>query len=276
MKNSSPAVFLITLILLAAGCNDARESATRPRSTTALTAQTTQRVSFQIVGADTLSDSARITRVLPEYDGDGVIALFTDPARRVKAGLAIIDRRMPHPQLLWPDSVSAAWWTGPHTLAFATTTGSGIRLVVDVHAATLKIADTAGTGLASAPVAMTVDSSVSQRARAYTDSVYLQPGGTAQASALTYSVTRVVPSPDGTMAVFQSAARDPSGTMTNPSWFVLDRASGTVAALDRITGSASELPAEAGEWGGNGSFFYAKGRAIWEAEIQRTTSQPAP
>ena len=246
-------------------------------SVTALAAHTTQRASFQVVGADTLSDSAQILRILPEQDGDGVIALFADPARRVSSGLGIIDTMMAHPQLLWPDSVSNVWWTSPHVLAFTTTTGRGIRLVVDVHAATVKIADTADTRIGSPPTAIVADSSVTKRARAYTDSVHLQQSaGAPRSSALIYSVTRVVPSPDGSMAAFHSAARDTSGVLTNPAWFILDRSSGAVAPMDQITGPVTELPKEAGEWGGNASFFYAKGKAVWEAEIQRTTSQPNP
>jgi hypothetical protein len=268
---------LATLVLAAlAACKDAEDSETRSTPTTVLTAHATQRVALQVVGADTLSDSARILRVLPEQDGDAIIALFADPARRTIGGLAINDRKMANPQLVWPDSVTGFWWSGPHMLAFTTTTGSGIRLVVDVHAAALRIADTSNTAANAPPAAMTVDSSVAQRARAYTDSVRVQPAGTPQASALTYSVTRIVPSPDGTMAAFHSAARDPSGALTNPSWSVLDRSSGSVAVLDRITGPLAELPGEAGDWGGNGSFFYAKGRAIWEAEIQRATSAATP
>ena len=275
MKISSVLSVLVLLATIDA-CSDTRESRTPPASITALSTHATQRVSFQVVGADTLSDSARILQILPEDDGDGVIALFADPARRVSAGLSIIDKRMAHPQLLWPDSVTGVWWTGPHRLAFTTTTGHGIRLVVDVHAATLKIADTADTRIGTPPIPVVVDSSIAKRARAYTDSVHLQPAGSPQGTALTYSVTRVVPSPDGSMAAFHSAARDSSGILTNPAWFVLDRSSGTVAPMDQITGLVAELPPGAGEWGGNTSFFYAKGRAIWEAEIQRATSQPNP
>ena len=275
MKISS--LLLIPAFLASvSACSDTRESRSPATPTTALTTHTTQRASFQIVGADTLSDSARILRVLPEQDGDGVIALFADPARRVSSGLAIIDARMTHPQLLWPDSATNVWWTGPHTLAFTTATGRGIRLVGDVHAATLKIADTTDTGIGSPPRTMEIDSSVSKRARAYTDSVHLQPAGSPRGSALTYSVARVASSPDGSMAAFHSAARDSLGVLTNPAWFILDRSSGTVTLIDQITGPVAELPKEAGEWSGNSSFFYAKGKTIWEAEIQRTTSQPNP
>lgn len=274
MKISSLSALLALLAAITA-CGNAPESKAPPTSVTALTTHATQRASFQIVGADTLSDSARIFRILPEHDGNAVITLFTDPARRVLAGLGIIDKRMTHPQLLWPDSVTSVWWSGPHMLAFTTTTGRGAKLLVDVHAATLKIADTARIGIGAPPAAMVVDSSVAKRARAYTDSVHLQPIGSTRGSLLIYSVTRVVPSPDGSMAAFHSAARDSSGVLTNPAWFVLDRASGSVAPVDQITGLIVELPAEAGEWGGNSSFFYAKGKGIWEAEVQRATSKPS-
>jgi hypothetical protein len=267
---------LAILIALAtvAGCNDAARERTRPASTTVLSAHSTQRASLQIVGADTLSDSARILRILPEQDGDATVAIFSDPVRRISAGLAINDRRMANPQLIWPDSVTGVWWTGSHTLAFTTSNGQGIRLVVDVHAATLKIADTTRVG-AGAPAALVVDSSVSERARTYIDSVYVQPAGVST-QPLTYSVIRVVPSPDGTLAAFYSAARDVSGKLSNPSWFVLDRSSGAVAALDQVTGAITEISASAGEWGGNTSFFYTKGNAIWEAEIQKVTSPATP
>ena len=259
------------------GCRDARDDTPRVTGATAVTAHTTQRAAFEIVGADTLSDSARIIRLLPESDGDGIVAMFAEPARRVSSGLGIIDRRMAHPQLLWPDSVTDVWWTGAHTLAFTTTTGQGIRLVVDVHAATLKIADTSNTGLGRPAPPTAVDSSVVRRARAYIDSVHLQPGGTATTSALSYSVSRIVPSPDGSLIAFHALARDPSGRLTNPAWYVLDRSSGVATSLDRVTGAASELPSDAGAWSTNGSFFFAKGRSVWEAEIQRvgpTSSAP--
>lgn len=266
---------LLALLVATVACNEAPREEARQASTTVLTAHATQRASFLIVGADTLSDSARIVRILPEQDGDAMVALFTDPARRVSTGLAITDRRMANPQLLWPDSVTSVWWMGSHTLAFTTSTGRGVRLVADVHAATIRIADTTEAGIGSPPAAMSVDSSVAHRARTYIDSVRVQPGGVSR-TPLTYSVTRVVPSPDGSLAAFHAAARDSSGSLSNPSWFVLDRSSSTVTLLDQVTGSAAELPASVGEWGGNTSFFYAKGRAVWEAEIQRATSPATP
>src|SRR5687768_9411284 len=184
MRFSFSPFILVLCVSAATACGDAPESRPSATPVTALTAHTTQRATIQVVGSDTLSDSARITKVLPEPDGDGVVAQFADPARRVTAGLAIVDRRMANPQLLWPDSVTGVWWTGSHMLAFTTTTGHGIRLVVDVHAATLEIADTADTRLSTPPRSPTVDSSVAQRARAYVDSIHLQPVSSAPGATL--------------------------------------------------------------------------------------------
>ncbi len=267
---------LVSVASIMACTGDTADSASSPAPATVLTVHATQRTLFQVVGADTLSDSARISRIIPEQDGDGVIVMFADPARRISSGLGIVDRRMANPQLLWPDSVTGAWWTGPHMLAFTTTTGRGVRLVVDVHAATLKIADTTNAGFGTPASSTAVDSSLVRRARAYVDSIHVQPAGAAQGSALVYSVTRVVPSPDGTLAAFHSAARDAAGKLTNPAWFILDRSSGAVRSMDQITGPVGELASEPGAWGANTSFFYAKGRAIWEAEIQRSTPAAAP
>ena len=51
-------------------------------------------------------DPARLELELTES------AIFADPARRISAGLAINDRQMANPQLIWPDSVTSVWWTG--------------------------------------------------------------------------------------------------------------------------------------------------------------------
>ena len=143
--------------------------------------------------------------------------------------------------------------------------------MVDIHAAELRVADTAAGGVTQPPGPVTADESVILRARAYVDSIHLQPATPSQQSTLVYSVTRVIPSPDGTMAVFHSIARDARGSRMNPAWFALDRTTGSVVSLDQITGSANELPEQTGEWSSNASFFYAKGLAIWEAEIQRSS-----
>ena len=269
-------VALAVLILIPAGCKGEQEqpnnNAGRPGAL--LRVHTTQRSAFQIVGGDTLSDSARVLEIHPEQDGDALVAIFSDPARRVSAGLAIVDRKMAAPQLVWPDSVNAVWWTGPHTLAFTTATGGGIRLIVDVHAAALRVADTAATLPRPAGDHEAADSTMLRRAQAYTDSVRGQVGGTPQASALTYGVTRLVRSRDGRSAAFHTAARDGANTLTNPGWYVLDRESGAVSQIDQVTGPAAELAASAGQWSDSGSFFYAKGRAIWEAEIARSSTEP--
>ena len=266
---------LLGLMLIAAGCAREQEQPEPAAPAASLRVHTTQRSTFQIVGADTLSDSARVLEIYPEQDGDALVARFADPIRRVSAGLAIVDRRMAMPQLLWPDSVTAVWWTGPHTLAFTTTTGTGVHLVVDVHAAELRVADTSVTNLTRPSGNQAVDSAMMQRARSYTDSVRGQVAGSPQASALSYAVTRLVPSRDGRLAAFHTAARDPNGALTNPAWYALDRESGTVTPIDQVTGSVAELPAGAGQWSESGSFFYAKGRAVWEAEVVRSPAAVA-
>ncbi len=260
----------LSLVLLAGACTgEQHEQPDTTHTAASLRAVTTQRSTFQVVGADTLSDSARVIGIHPEQDGDALVATFADPNRRVSSGLAIVDRRMAAPQLLWPDSVTAVWWTGPHTLAFTTTTGTGVRLVVDVHAAQLRVADTNVTNLMRPAGEPAIDSAMMRRARSYTDSVRGQVGGNPQSSALTYSVTRLVQSRDGRFGAFHAVARDDSGQLTNPAWYAIDRESGAVAAIDQVTGPAAEMPETAGEWSQSGSFFYAKGRAIWEAELSR-------
>lgn len=269
MNSIRPSISSVVFIaILITACDREGESVSRRTPGTPLQVHITQRSAFQTVASDTLSDSARVLGIHPEPDGDALVVLYSEPGR-VSTGLAIVDRKMPAPQLLWPDSVTSVFWTGPHTLAFRTTQGGGIRLVVDVHAAQLTLADTTGGVAPPAPLVMT-DSSMMLRARQYTDSLRGQVRGAPQtSSALTYAVTRVVPSADGRLAAFHMAARDAAGMLTNPGWYVLDRESGSVTAIDQVTGPANELPQQAGQWSQGTSFFYAKGRALWEAEVAR-------
>lgn len=260
---------LLVLALSAAACTRDDQPREEPVRTAALRVHTTQRSSFQTVAGDTLSDSARVLAIYPEQDGDALVALFSDPGRMAR-GLAIVDRKMAAPELLWPDSVTNVWWTGPHTLAFTTTSGTGIRLVVDVHAEKLNVADTTHAGMTPPVMAAGSDSAMMHRARAYTDSVRSQVGGTPQGSALTYAVSRLVPSADGRLAAFHTTARDAQGALMNPAWYALDRESGAVVLIDQVTGPVAELPESAGQWSEGGSFFYAKGSALWEAEVART------
>jgi len=262
------------LVVVLAACTRDQDQAENAAAGITLRVNTTQRSSFQTVAGDTLSDSARILEIHPEHDGDALVALFADPGRRVLAGLAIVDRKMAAPQLLWPDSVTSVWWTGPHMLAFTTGNGRGIRLAVDIHAAKLRVADTSSTALAKPAATVSGDSTMVLRARAYTDSVRAQVGGVSPSSPLAYSVMRLVPSSDGRLAAFHTAARDARGGLMNPAWYALDRESGMVTVIDQVTGSIVELPERAGQWSEGGSFFYAKGRALWEAEIARSSSVP--
>lgn len=237
----------------------------------ALTVTTRQRADIRLVGQDTLSDSARIVRLIPESDGDAIAVLFADPLRQVTAGLALTDRAHSTPQLLWPDSVTSAWWSGPHAIAFSTSTGRGVRAVVDVHRASIKVIERAGER-APAPVPDVRSVSALSRATAYVDSVYVQPTGQPQRSSLKYAVDRIIPSPGKRFAALYVVARDSAGRPMNPAWYAMDLPTGHIERIEQITGPMVELPADAAGWGNEGRFFFAKGRSVWEAEIADRTA----
>jgi hypothetical protein len=259
---SAAGVLLAGALLGACSRDDAARSERRD-ATLSITAS--QRADIRVIGQDTLSDSARIVRLVPEPDGDAVAIIFADPSRPVTAGLALIDRARPTAQLLWPDSVTNVWWSAPHRVAFSTRTGKGVRAVVDVHKAALEVIELSDTAPRPGPVARNADALL--RATAYIDSVHVQPTGRPQRSALKYSVDRIIPSPDGGLAAVYVIARDSSGSPMNPAWYVMDLPSGFMVGIDQITGAASELPPETGGWGSNGHFFFAKGRSVWESDI---------
>ena len=265
---SASALRLALAVLLFTACG--REDRTRTETSNGSLAITVgPRVDVRFVGGDTLSDSARVVRLIPEPDGDGVGIVFADPSRRVSAGLALADRAHPAAQLLWPDSITAAWWSSPHTISFSTMTGTGIRAVVDVHKATLEIvAHSTDTLPPAASAAVPAQNSGAMlRATAYIDSLYVQPAGQPQRSTLKYSVDHLSPSASGQYAAIYVTARDSSGKSMNPAWYAMAVASGRVERVEQITGSTLELPAEAAGWSGDGHFFFAKGRSVWEAKI---------
>jgi hypothetical protein len=243
-----------------------REEGRRPEVRgSALAVTSSQRADIRLIGQDTLSDSAHIVRLVPEPDGDGVAILFADPLRQVSAGLALIDRAHAASQLLWPDSVTAAWWSAPHSITFSTRTGKGWHAVVDVHRAALEVIERAATPPSPTPPAQNPDAL--SRATAYIDSIHIQPTGRPQGSTLTYTVDRIMPSPGGRFAALYVIARDSAGRPMNPAWYAMDLSSGRIERIEQITGSALELPAEAAGWGSEGHFFFAKGRSVWEADI---------
>ena len=254
---------LLLALLLTVACE--REPAPSARSAPAgrLAVRTAERASAQVVGADTLSDSAHVLRVYPEADGDAVAFTFADPRRRVTSGLAITQRRAPTPALLWPDSVTAVWWSAPHALTFTTESGAGVRAVVDIHAERAAVSE--GPARQVPPADPPVNSAALRRASAYVDSLRVQPGGRpADRSALLYRVTSLRMAPGGGLAAFYVTASGQS----NPAWYALNVRTGAVAPIDEVTGPAVEMAEGAAGWTADGHFVYAKQLAIWEAEVR--------
>ena len=268
-----PAALLAGLLLATAACADAEDTEeTQDRKRPAFSVSTERRANLAAIGSDTLSGSARFLSLLPEADGDAIVFTFSDSARGVTSGLGIIDRRLESPQLLWPDSVTRAWWIGPHSLAFATHTGTGVRVVVDVHAAELDVVTRGADSGITRPAGAAADT-IAARARAttYIDSLRLQPGGQSDRSQLQYQVISLLTAPDGETGAFYVAASDSAGTRMNPAWYFLDYRSGQVLPIDEVTGPLDELPETAAAWSDDNRFVYVKGEQIHEA---RLTSRP--
>ena len=258
------------LTLAVAACTADDSAGDKPARTSAnFSLSTERRAELGAIGGDTLSAAAEFLSLLPEGDGDAIVFTFADSARGVTSGLGIIDRRLSSAQLLWPDSVTRAWWIGPHSLAFATRTGTGVRVVVDVHAGELEVITRgADSGTAARPAAGGSDT-IEARARAtrFLDSLRMQPGGQADGSQLRYQVLALHSAPGRSMGAFYSAASDSSGARTNPAWYFLDYESGQVLPIDEVTGPVSELPRSAAAWSEDGRFVYVKGRQIHEARV---------
>ena len=240
----------------------------------ALAVTTTPRTTLRVVGRDTLSDSARVVRLVPEPDGDAVAFVFADPERRIHAGLGIVQRDTAAVQLLWPDSVSGVWWRGPHAIAFSTATGRGSYVVVDVHAKEATVtpagagSDAAGPAPGDTAAAITAARDAAQRrAIAFVDSLHVQPTGQPQkGSALRYEVRSVLMAPGGRMGAFYASATDSAGRRVNPAWFVIDPRSGAVAQVDEVVGPAAELPETAGGWT-ESTFVYARRLGLYETVV---------
>ena len=266
-----PAVAITIALAALVACSKSNDGTTREGagSVSALMVHPSQRAVLRAVGTDTLSDSALVTRVLPERDGTSVPFLFSDPSRRVASGLAITGQDNVT-QLLWPDSVVDVWWTGPHALAFTTRTGQGVRLVVDVHAAKLAVAEQSGPSARPAPTDTTVSSDIRSRAQRYVDSLHAQPGGgaaPARGSALRYQVGRITVDPSGRFAAFHVVALDSAGRRSNPAWYALAVRGGDVERIDGIIGDVRDLAENAGGWTEDDRFIYAKGLMLFDAHV---------
>lgn len=257
--------YRLAFLLLTAACrSDDAEPPANDSGTVRV--ETRQRASIEHLERDTLSERARILRLLPERDGETVAVLFADTARGIEAGLAISGRAMPTAQLLWPDSVVAVWWSGPHELSFMTRTARGVRVVVDIHAAALEVVERA-TRPPPAKEADPAEDGVRRRAQLYVDSLYVQPRGEPQQSDMRYIVSAVRMAPDGRRAAFYVIGLDAAGRRVNPAWYALDVPSGDVALIQEVVGAPGDLPEDGAGWTDRGVFLFAKDVGIHEASI---------
>jgi hypothetical protein len=263
---------LLAIALLFVACTSGSDQRSAPPATP-LSVSSAQRGSLREVDAHTLDDAAHITSLVPEGDGDGVAFTFTDPERGIGNGLGFIDRRHGRAQLVWPDSVTNVWWPAPHRLAFTSSPGQGVHVVVDVHADTLMvIADTAPAPPRRQAVTTVaqVDSAYRARAQEYIDSVRLQLSGQPQRGALRYVVTHLLVAPSDSVAAFYVVATDAAGTRFNPYWYVLDIPSGQARPVDSLTARAESMPVQAASWADSTDrFLYAKDKALYEARVAR-------
>jgi hypothetical protein len=274
-------VLTATAVTLLAACARQSEPESRRSDGGALTVTISERATVAGIGADRLSDSASITELFPEDDGDAIPFVFADPLRKVTAGLGILDRRRPNgAQLIWPDSVQDAWWSGSHSFAFTAATGRGVRVVVDVHAETMVTIEH-GTLTARQHVSDEAPTAAWARATAYVDSLRVQPESRPANSALRYTVTRLVTAPRDSLAAFHVAAAPssegtsgPGSTRTNPAWYALDLRTGAVAPIDSVIGPDEMLPEGAGAWRSDSHFVFAKGLSIHEAQVRRADTAP--
>lgn len=221
------------------------------------------------IGMDTLSDSARIHALAPEPDGSSIAFLFGDPAKGVSRGLGLVQigGTSTTPLLAWPDSVSQVWWSGPHQLSFTAGTGQGVHVIVDAHAPALEAILAGSRRADSIPTRTDPDLRIDARRRIqqFVDSVRVQPEGSPQGSALRYEADTVLLAPvDSVAAVHVSAGRGARGVM-NPMWYLMHLPSGGVRAIDSLVGESTGLSADAGIWGADGRFYFARERSIQRA-----------
>lgn len=260
-----------SVITTLGACNTADRQPRQPLG--ALDFRTIQRASLRTIAMDTLSDSSRILAVVPEPDGDAVAFRFADPAHGIAAGLGLLDRAHPLPQLGWPDSVAQVRWRRPHELVFTAGTGEGVRMILDAHADTITAVE-AAPGVKDSvamvlPAPTQAPSDLRTRAIAFIDSVRFQPDGRPQQSALHYAPSRIVLAPRDSVAAFHVTAIDSSGRHSNPAWYILDVPSGAIEPIDSIVGPTAAMPAESGAWTDEGTFLFTKGLILYEVRVRR-------
>jgi hypothetical protein len=267
---TSAAVAAIAATLLACDPSPARDAAPGSSTASLRAVVTHPRAALTSLDADTLTDSARVTRLVPAPDGGAVAYVLDDPARARSGVLAVLTQGAERPRLVWGERVREVWWTTPHTLAF--TTPAGGRATVDVRADSFDTAPVLDSLPMSPPAPDTPpadDTPARARVTAYVDSLYVQPGGQPTSADLRYQVRRVLVSPDGTLAAVYVAASDGAGRTVNPAWYAVDPRTGAVFAIDQVVGPVAELPQGAGEWTATGQFLYTKGLRLMEAAFTR-------
>ena len=266
----------ISLFFLSAACERADDrpvnQAQAPRS--ALSITTERRGNLQIVGADTISESARVLALFPEPDGAAIAFTFADSANSVSSALGLLDSGKESAQLIWPDSVANVDWPATHKLSWtASNSRGGVHAIVDVHNAELgHIEDEhpvrAATVRPGNPEA--TDAAARARATAYIDSLRLQPTGVPSQGTLRYTVAGLVHAPSDSLVAFYVIARSSEGSeRMNPSWYALDLRTGRVAPVDSLTGRANALAETAAAWIGTDRFVYVKGLTLHEAVVRR-------
>ena len=263
-------LWLLGTCAIALSCMSGEKGATSARTST-FSVVVEPFATVNLIGADTLSDSARILELYPEPDGGSVTFRFMDPVKRVSSGLGIVQASgTRQAQLVWPDSVVSAWWAGPHELGFIAGTGTGVRIVVDVHATQLQTIEASeGRGRPNADDTPSTDLTMVavERAQAFIDSVRVQPEGIPQRSTiLQYKADTATIAPDTLVAAVHVSAHDHTGKRSNPSWYLVHIPSGHVRPVDSLTGNSPGLPASGGQWTIGGVFYYAKERSIWQAQ----------
>ena len=259
---------LLGTLLAGSACTTERDSV-RQSAPATLAVATQPIATVTVIDTDTLSDSLRILRVVPEPDGGSVAFLFADPSRQITRGLALAQASGAQKvQLVWPDSVSHLWWSKPHELSFSSGTGQGVRVIIDAHAAQLQAIqegrtthETVETSRVSAEL---IRQSLS-RAQAFVDSIRVQPTGAPHRSTLRYSADTILIGPGDSLAAIHVMAVGPEGRQANPTWYLMYVPTGDIHPLDSLIGASSGLMADAGQWGADGAFYYAKDRSIWRA-----------
>lgn len=265
-----------------AACGDASRRGAGSDTGGTLTVTSARRATVVGFPAETLSGDARLLALYPGTGPDSALIAFTfaDSTRGVSAGLGVLDLRSPDGEreahLAWPDSVGAVWWSGPHMLSFATTTGRGLTARVDMNADTLAVVLDSGRTVtatpASAPTPPRLPAAAIARATAFVDSAHQQPAGrAAPRSALRYLVDSLITAPSGRLVALHVIASDSSGRRrVNPAWYTLALPSGAVASVDSVVGPVDELPASTGAWGGadGSAFYYARRVAVYVVVVR--------